>query len=66
MKSKMQKSSKPRQVKTNPGGREGGYSHGVPTKFVERDLCGTDPLKQQFEPTDAEPARQHYKMAGGC
>lgn len=39
---------------------------GVPTKFQDRDLAGTSPLKEQFEPTEAAPVRQHYKMAGGC
>ncbi len=35
-------------------------------KFVGRDLTKVNPLKEQFEPTDAEPVRQHFKMAGGC
>lgn len=35
-------------------------------KFKDRNLMGTNPLKEQFEPTPAEPVRQHYKMAGGC
>ena len=35
-------------------------------KFVDRNLMPVNPLKQQFEPTDAEPVRQQYKMAGGC
>ncbi len=34
--------------------------------FNDRKLCGTNPLKEQFEPTDAAPVRQHYKMAGGA
>lgn len=32
----------------------------------DRDLCGTNPLREQFEPTPALPVRQHYKMAGGA
>lgn len=35
-------------------------------KFVSRDLCAVNPKKEQFEPTTAEPVRQHFKMAGGC
>ena len=35
-------------------------------KYVSRDLMATDPKKEQFEPTPAEPVRQHFKMAGGC
>lgn len=32
--------------------------------FKDVDIAGTDPLKQQFEPTDAQPVRQHARMAG--
>jgi hypothetical protein len=35
-------------------------------KFRDRNLMGTNPLKEQFEPTPAEPVRQRYKMGGGC
>ena len=42
----------------------GGNSEGG--KFVSRPLMSISPVKQQFEPTDAEPVRQHFKMAGGC
>lgn len=35
-------------------------------RFVDRNLMKVNPLKQQFEPTDAEPVRQHAKMAGAC
>lgn len=35
-------------------------------RFVSRDLCAVDPKKEQFEPTEAEPVRQHAKMAGAC
>ena len=35
-------------------------------KFVARDLMKVNPRKEQFEPTAAEPVRQHFKMAGGC
>lgn len=42
---------------------KGGYLHG---KVVDRNLMPVNPLKQQFEPTDQSPVRQHFKMAGGC
>lgn len=35
-------------------------------KFVDRNLKAINPLKEQFEPTDKEPVRQHNRMAGGC
>ena len=34
--------------------------------FQNVPVAKTDPKKQQFEPTDAEPVRQRFKMAGGC
>ncbi len=54
--------SSPKQVKSaigKKGNDEGG-------KFVSRDLRSISPLKEQFEPTAAEPVRQRFKMAGGC
>lgn len=50
---------------SNSGGKEGGYRHGVPTKFVARNLV---PVKtaEAFVPTPAEPVRMRYKLAGGC
>lgn len=44
----------------------GGKSNDEGGKFVDRKLAGVNPLKEQFEPTPAEPVRQHFKMAGGC
>jgi hypothetical protein len=38
----------------------------VPATYVDRNLMKVNPLKEQFAPTDAEPVRQRYKMAGGC
>jgi small ligand-binding sensory domain FIST len=35
-------------------------------KFVDRNLMGVNPSKEQFEPTDANPVRQHKRMAGDC
>lgn len=36
----------------------------VPTKFKDHKLAGISPNKQQFEPTEANPVRQHAQMAG--
>lgn len=33
-------------------------------KFHDRDLKTVNPLKQQFEPTEAQAVRQHKRMAG--
>lgn len=38
----------------------------TPKKFVSRNLAGASPLKEQFEPTEATPVPQMYKMAGGA
>ena len=58
-------SKQPKSVPSNTGGKEGGYRHGVPGKFVDRKLM---PVKtaDAFVPTPAEPVRMRYKMAGGC
>lgn len=50
-----QKSSGKRQYQASGEAKE---------KFKDRDLSKVNPLDQQFEPTDAEPVRQHQKMAG--
>lgn len=34
--------------------------------YVDRNLMGVSPLKEQFEPTPAEPVRQRARMAGAC
>ena len=33
-------------------------------KFLDRNLMNVNPLKEQFAPTDAQPIRQHARMAG--
>ena len=35
-------------------------------RFVDRNLKAVNPKKEQFEPTAAEPVRQHARMAGAC
>lgn len=54
-----------RTLKSSPPLKQakGGYT---PESFVDRNLLPVNPLKQQFEPTEASQVRQHYKMAGGC
>jgi hypothetical protein len=47
-------------------GRNEMYRAGVPNTYMDRNLMATNPLKEQFEPTPAEPVRQHAKMAGAC
>lgn len=47
------------QPKMPKGNDEGG-------KYVDRDLVKVNPLKEQFEPTAAEPVSQHKRMAGAC
>lgn len=32
--------------------------------FVDRNLMDVNPLDEQFEPTEAQPIRQHARMAG--
>ena len=34
--------------------------------FQDRNLVSTAPLKEQFEPTEEYPVRQHHRMAGVC
>jgi hypothetical protein len=36
----------------------------VDRHYICRDIAATNPLKQQFEPTEASPIRQHKRMAG--
>ena len=47
-------------------GRKESYRAGVPQTYMDRDLAKINPLKEQFEPTAAEPVRQHAKMVGAC
>lgn len=34
--------------------------------FRPANLMATNPRTTQFEPTLADPVRQHFRMAGGC
>ena len=36
----------------------------APMQFKDRSLMGVNPMKEQFEPTTAEPIRQRARMAG--
>ena len=39
---------------------------GVGQHFEDRNLMQMKLPKDQFAPSEAEPVRQRYKMAGGC
>lgn len=54
--------SSPKQMKS-PRMPKGNDEFG---RFVDRDLLHTNPKKEQFEPTDAEPVRQRKRMGGAC
>lgn len=32
--------------------------------FVDRNIAATDPNKEQFAPTEADPIKLHHRMAG--
>ena len=55
MKGKQSKNPAQREVCTPP----------AVTKYQDRNLAAVNPLKEQFEPTDASPVPQHTRMAGG-
>lgn len=52
----MLKSSKGKDHKHVKGGQG--------TKFTDRDLRKVNPMKEQFEPTEAAAIRQHKRMGG--
>jgi len=56
----MKAKQKPYQPPKMPKGNDEGG------KFVDRNLMAVSPIKEQFSPTDAEPVRARFKMAGGC
>ena len=33
-------------------------------RFIDRNLMGVNPLREQFEPTPSQPIRQRARMAG--
>ncbi len=35
------------------------------TKITDHNLMSVSPLKEQFQPTEANPIRRRVKMAGG-
>lgn len=60
------KSSKSKAEKSVPGVGSRKVTASMPERqHTDRDLCNVNPLNEQFEPTDADPVRQHHKMAGG-
>lgn len=38
----------------------------VPQQYKDHNLAAVSPDKEQFEPSEASPVRQHNKMAGGA
>jgi hypothetical protein len=60
------KSSKPKSGGSMPKATKG-YSYPCPApdmKFNDRPIMSTNPMREQFEPTDASAIRQHKRMAG--
>lgn len=55
---------KPKQKKSVPVGTKRVETPKAAGQFKDRQLMGVNPLKEQFEPTEAEPVRQHKRMAG--
>jgi len=49
-----------------PGGLRTREEVGAGQHFEDRDLMRGKVPKDQFAPSEAEPVRQRYKMAGGC
>lgn len=41
-----------------------GFKPAPEPKFIDRNLANVNPLTEQFAPTDANPIRQHARMAG--
>lgn len=52
------------QKKSIPVGTHKVKDAKTPMTYKDRNLMGMNPMKEQFEPTDAEPVRQHHRMAG--
>lgn len=63
MSPKSSSSAQPKNVSRNAKGPSMASDSG---KFNDRNLSAVSPLKEQFEPSDNEAVRQHFKMAGGC
>jgi hypothetical protein len=51
---------------SNPVGAPTFNTPQAPKQQVERSLLGVNPLNQQFEPTEAMPVRNRFKMGGGA
>jgi hypothetical protein len=47
-----------------PVGTKFAHTPKAPMQFKDRNLMGVNPMKEQFEPTEAEPVRQRARMAG--
>jgi len=60
--SKSKPSKLPVQAPRAKAPRHAGEAPARPLR--DRNLAATNPLTEQFEPTPAEPIRQHARMAG--
>jgi len=59
------KSSKPKSGGSMPKTTKAAGPCPAPDmKFNDRPLMGINPMREQFEPTDASAIRQHKRMAG--
>lgn len=52
--------------KSAKGSKDSGKTKPATGSFKDRNLAAMNPLKNQFEPTPAEPVNQHKRMAGTC
>ena len=62
----MSKSSERARPAVTGGLRTRRVEAGAGRHFEDRDLMRGKVPKDQFAPSEAEPVRQRYKMAGGC
>lgn len=59
------KSSKPKMGGGMPKTEKGcGPTPAPDMKFQDRQLMGVNPMREQFEPTEAAPIRQRHRMGG--
>ena len=56
-----------REQSSKPGANGSGQKSVNTGAFVDRDIAGMSPeeCQEMCKPTEPEPVRMHYKMAGG-
>ena len=62
----MDKHNSSKQSSSNPRGAPPFDTPQAPKSEVDRNLLNVSPNNQQFEPTDAMPVRNRFKMGGGA